>query len=79
MLPPDAILANGAKCATAQLFRFDVVRLEPQLLQFEMILGLVIVRFEYFVQIAKVALVKVDDCLRLHYCLLLLELLAFWQ
>ena len=79
MLPPDAILANGAKCATAQFFRFDVVRLEPQLLQFEMILGLVIVRFEYFVQIAKVALVKVDDRLRLHYCLLLLELLAFRQ
>lgn len=79
MLASDAVLANGAKRPAAQFFRLDVVSFEPELLQFEMILGLVVVRFEYFVQIAKVALVEVDDCFCLHYCLLLLELIAFGQ
>ena len=71
-LPAHPVLSHRAQSSSSQFFRLNVMRLEPQLLQLQMVFGGKVVRFEHFVELAKVSSVEEDDRLRLEHRFMLL-------
>lgn len=62
-LSSDTVLSHRPKRAAPELLCFDVVRLEPQLLQFWVVVRWELMAFEYFVELPEVTSMKGNYCL----------------
>ena len=75
-LPPYAVLADGAQRPTTLLLRLDVVRLEPERLEFGVVVRREDVRLEQLVEFFELSAVKRYNGLSLEHALVLVEVLA---
>ena len=75
-LPPDAILADCPQRPTPQLLGLNVVRFEPERLQFGVVVGRKNVRLEQLIEFFELSAVERDDRLRLEHTLVLVEVLT---
>lgn len=75
-LSTHSVLAYSSKRPAAQLLCFDVVRFEPQLLQFRVVVRRELVALEDFIKLSEVSSVEGDHGLGFEHALVFVEVFA---
>lgn len=75
-LSSDAVLSDSPKRAAPELFRFDVMRFEPQLLELRMVVRRELVALENLVKLSEISPVKSDDGFCFQHAFILVEMFA---
>lgn len=74
-----AIFAHGTQRSTSKFLGLHVVRFQPQLLQFGVVVRRELVALQDLVELAEVAAVEGDHRLGLEHALVLMQVIAGWQ
>lgn len=75
-LSPDAVLPHGAEWTASQLLRLDVVRFQPQLLQFRVVVRRKLVALQDLIELSEVPPVEGNHGFRFEDALVFVEVFA---
>lgn len=75
-LSSDAVLPNSPERAATELFCLDVMRFEPQLLEFRMVVRRELVALENLIKLSEISSVKSDHGFCFEHTLVLVEMFA---
>jgi len=78
-LSSDAVFPNSPKRAAPELLSLDIMRFEPQLLQFRMVVRRELVALENLIKLSEISPMKSDHSFRFEHTLVLVEMFASRQ